>query len=447
MTQILGYTGKLTEKDLENFSDYLLTERVGKSGLEATYEESLRGQAGEQIVEVDAKGQQIKELGTKKEVPGQNIVTTIDLDLQQKIFEELSKTLKGLNLTKAAVVALDPRNGQILSLISLPSFDNNLFEQDLASEDLKKILEEPNQPLFNRVIAGQYATGSIIKPLIGSAALEEKVVTPSTAINDSGSINVVNQYNPQIVYTYPDWKAHGLVNIYSAIAQSCDVYFYTIGGGYGKIDGLGIDRIKKYLGLFGLGQLSGIDLLGEKAGLLPDGQWKESVKKEQWYVGDTYHVSIGQGDLLATPLQIASAYAAIANEGKLFRPYLVDKIIDSDKNNIKAFDPQLIREDFIKPENLSVIKEGMREVVSAGTAKLLADLPIKIAGKTGTAQVAGQVRPNAWFVGFAPYEDPKIVLAILIENGGEGTVTAVPLAKEIFSWYFKGFAQNPKSSE
>ena len=437
LSHILGYTGKMTQKDLELYPDYFLTERLGKSGLEAEYEKVLRGKAGERQVEVDTKGQQKKETGMKKEIPGENLVTSIDIDLQQKIFEVLSGKLKALKLTKAVAVALDPNNGDVLALVSLPSFDNNLFEKNSRPEELEQTLNDPDQPLFNRAISGQYASGSVIKPMIGAAALQEGVVTPSTIINDSsGRITVVNQYNPGIVYDFLDWKTHGPVNIYSAIAQSCDVYFYTVGGGYGKIGGLGVDRIKKYLELFGFNHPLGIDLPEEKSGLIPDAAWKEKAKSEPWYIGDTYHISIGQGDLLVTPLQMASAIAYVANGGSLFVPRVVDKIVDSDKNNITVFNPRIIREKFIKAENLAAVKKGMREAVVSGSAGLLSDLPVKVAGKTGTAQVAGQNQPNAWFVSFAPYDDPKIVLVILIENGGEGSAVAVPLAKEIYNWYF-----------
>lgn len=435
-SHVLGYTGRLTQEDLEAFPDYFLSERVGKGGLEAEYERTLRGEPGERLVEVDVLGRQIKEMGIKKEIPGQNIITTIDFDLQQKIFQELTGSLKARNLTRGTVIALDPKSGQILSLVNLPSFDNNLFEQSISSGDLNKILENRDQPFFNRAISGQYPPGSTIKPLIGAAALEEKIVTPATTINDPGNIVIVNQYNPSIIYNFPDWKVHGTVNIYSAIAQSCNVYFYTVGGGYGKIEGLGPERIKKYLQLFGLGQALGIDLPGESEGLVPDEEWKERVKGEQWYIGDTYHFSIGQGDLLVTPLQMLLAIAAIANQGKLFEPYLVDKIIDSDKNIIKVSEPRLIRENFISQESLAVIRKGMREAVVSGSAASLAGLEVKIAGKTGTAQVAGQKNPNAWFVGFAPYDNPQMVLVVLVENGGEGSTVAVPIAREILSWYF-----------
>lgn len=436
LSHILGYTGKLSKEDLSVFSDYSTAERLGQEGLEMNYEEFLRGKPGQRQIEVDSKGRQKKEVGVKEPIAGENLVATIDIGLQKKIFDEVSHMLASLKLTRAAAVAIDPRNGKVLSLLSLPAYNNNLFEESISAADFKKLEEDPGNPLFNRVISGQYPSGSTIKPMLAAAALEEKVVTPSTIVNDPGQITIVNQYNPSIVYNFPDWKVHGAVNIYSAIAQSCDVYFYTIGGGWNGIEGLGIDRIKKYLDLFGFDKPLGIDLPGEQGGLVPDENWKQKIKGEQWYIGDTYHVSIGQGDLLVTPLQMASAIASIANGGKLFSPYLVDKIVDSDKNNIKVFEPYIIRDNFIKSDNLAVVRKGMREAVVSGTARYLADLTVEVAGKTGTAQIAGQEMPNAWFVGFAPYDNPEIVLVIMLENAGEGSSYAVPIAKEIFRYYF-----------
>jgi len=436
VSHILGHTGLPDQKDVGGISACSLTDRVGKAGLEAWYENILRGENGQHIREIDATGRQIRDLGEKDPITGNNIVTTIDIGLQQEMFRVLSDEARKIKAKKAAAVALDPTNGQILAMVSLPSFDNNIFEGGVSLKDLNKIFLDPDNPLFNRVISGQYPSGSTIKPLIASAALQERVVTPSTTVDDSrGNLQIVNQYNPQIVYNFPDWKAHGIVNIYSAIAQSCNVYFYIVGGGYGNIQGLGIDRIKKYLNLFGLGQKTGIDLPDEADGLVPDPEWKKSVKNESWFVGDTYHVSIGQGDLLVTPLQMAIATASIANDGKLFVPYLVDKITDSDKNVIKTFAPRLIRQNFIDSKNLAVVREGMRRAVTAGSASFLKDLPFAAAGKTGTAQLVGQEKNNAWFVGFAPYDNPKIVLSILIENVGEGSSYAVPVAKEILNWY------------
>jgi len=434
-SHILGYTGRLSKEDLQSFQNYELTDRIGKSGLEAQYEQYLKGQAGQHQMEVNAAGRQIQDLGVKEPIAGQNLVTTLDFGLQQEMFGDLAKMLESLKGVKAVAVAMDPRNGQILGLVSLPSFDNNVFEKNNQAADFEGLWSDINQPLFDRAVAGQYPSGSTIKPLIGSAALQEGVVTPTTTIYDTGEIVIGNQFNPSIVYRFPDWKAHGTVNIYSAIAQSCDVYFYTVGGGYGDISGLGIDKIDKYLQLFGLGQITGVDLPGEQAGLVPSPDWKQKTKNEGWYIGDTYHVSIGQGDLLVTPLQMTASIASIANGGKLYTPYLVDKIVDSDKNSIKVLTPQIKRDNFIKPDILNTIRQGMRQAVTEGSVRQLADLPVKAAGKTGTAQVAGQ-KEDAWFVGFAPYDNPQIVLTILFEDAGEGSSFAVPVAKEVLNYYF-----------
>ena len=436
-SHILGYLGKLGSEDLKNKPDYSATEKIGKSGVEHSFENILRGKTGRQIVEVDSSGQARGNKKTVDSEPGRGIVLAVDGGLQRKLYDEIEKTLKNLKLEKAAAVALDPRSGSVLAMVSFPGFDNNIFSKALSSSEYSVLADDPSRPLFNRAIGGQYAPGSTIKPMIGLAALQEKIISPNTIIADPfGELRVVNQYDPNIIYRFTDWKAHGAVNIYSAIAESCDVYFYTVGGGYGNIEGLGIERIKKYLNLFGFGSSSGIELSGEKNGLLPDPEWKRKAKNEDWFTGDTYHISIGQGDLLVTPLQLAAATAAVANGGKLLTPQLVDKIVDSDKNIIKTFDARVVGENFIDQAHLETIRKAMRQTVVSGTASMLNDLNVEVAGKTGTAQVAGQRDSNAWFTAFAPYKDPEIVIVILIENGGEGSRVSAPIAKEVLRWYF-----------
>jgi len=228
-----------------------------------------------------------------------------------------------------------------------------------------------------------------------------------------------------VFWTFNDWKEHGIVSMIKAIAESCNVYFYTIGGGNGNIDGLGIERIAKYLRLFNWGEKLGINLLGESSGFIPSKEWKQEEKGERWYVGDTYHASIGQGDILATPLQVAMATAAIANNGKIFEPQL----LENDKEKI-------IRKDFIEKQHLEIVRKGMRQAVISGSAKSLSDLPVQAAGKTGTAETFKGKDPHAWFTVFAPYDDPEIVITILIENGGQGSSNAVPIAKQALNWYF-----------
>jgi penicillin-binding protein 2 len=440
---ILGYTGQVSPLDLQNHPDYSLTDQIGKAGLERQYEDLLRGEPGQEQMEVDSLGKTQKLLATKLPQPGQGLILFIDQGLQEKLYQTLEKMLNklsvsGRKVSKAAAVALDPKSGGVLALVSLPSFDNNLFAQGISQTDLASLENDPNQPFLNRAVAGLYPSGSTIKPLIAAAALEEKIIKPHQQINCQGVISIANKYNPQIIYHYPDWKIHGLTDIIKAIAESCNVYFYTIGGGYDQIEGLGIERIKKYLQYFGLGQATGIDLPHEEIGLIPDPEWKREKKPdEEWYLGDTYHLAIGQGDIMVTPLQMTTAIASIANGGILYQPQIVDKIIDAEKNIVRDMPAKIIRKNFIRPENIKVVQKGMRQAVLTGSARALADLSVKVAGKTGTAQFGKGSQTHAWFVGYAPYEDPQIVLTILIEGGGEGHRAAVPVAKEVFEWYFK----------
>jgi len=428
-SHILGYVGKISQEEHEKHPDYPIDDYVGKTGLEFYYENILRGSYGEKLVEVDSQGKIQTIFAQKEPLAGKNITLSVDSDLQKKLYYEINQTLRALGLDKAAGVAIDPTNGQILALVSFPGFDNNKFIQGLSKKDFEKFIQNPSKPLFNRAISGTYPPGSIIKPLIAAAALNERVVTSNQSINCSGSITIYHPYYPNIFYTFRDWKAHGSTNITKAIAESCDVYFYTIGGGYGSIEGLGVGKINRYLKQFGLGEILGIDLPNEAKGLVPDENWKRENKNEDWYIGDTYNISIGQGDLLTTPLQMALATAVIANNGTLFRPQIVNKI---DENSVS---PQIIRNNIIDKEMLDIIKKGMRETIISGTAKPLYDLPVKVAGKTGTAQAPGG-KTHGWFTAFAPYDNPKIVLLILIENGGEGSAVAVPIAEEVLRWYF-----------
>lgn len=423
-SHILGYLGKVGKEEVIS-RNYFLDDYIGKDGVENKYEDLLRGTYGEQLVEVNNMGKVQKILATKEPIAGQDIILSIDAELQRKIYNTLKSKLDTLRTPKAAAIAIDPQNGKILALVSFPSFENNEFVQGLSPDIFNKIIQDKNEPLFNRAIMGTYPPGSTIKPLIASAVLEEGIISLNKQINCSGYIRLVDKYNPNIFWTYNDWKAHGATDIIKAIAESCNVYFYTVGGGYGDIKGLGIEKMGEYLNLFGWGQILGIDLPGEKSGFIPSPSWKKEVRNEEWYIGDTYNASIGQGDITVTPLQLAMATVAIANGGKVFEPHLLDNK-----------ESKIISQNFIKPDFLEVVRRGMREAVVSGTARFLYDLPIKAAGKTGTAQVSKTKAPHSWFTVFAPYDNPQIVLTILIENGGEGSVTAVPVAKEVLSWYF-----------
>lgn len=430
-SNIIGYNGKISEDEIKEHPDYLLNDKIGKNGLELIYEKQLRGIYGKQEIEVDSFGKKIKIIEQEDCKSGDNLVLNIDSELQKKIYDETAKIVEKLKTNNgAAVVAINPKNGAVLALVSFPSYNNNLFAEGISNGDYDRLLSDEMKPLFNKAISGEYPPGSTIKPLIGAAALQENIISPSRIIVGGEAIYIGS-------YRFLDWKVHGPVNLVKAIAQSCNVYFYTVGGGYGDIEGLGINRIKKYSNLFGFGKSLGIDIPEESIGLIPDREWKKSVKNEKWYIGDTYHVSIGQGDVLVTPLQIAAYTATIANGGKLFQPQVVDKIIDLNGNAVKEIEPKIIRENFIDPENMKWIQKGMRENVVSGSGRALASLPVKAAGKTGTAQYARNKKTHAWYTVYAPYDDPEIAMAIIIEGGGEGHVAAVPVAKEVLEWYFE----------
>jgi penicillin-binding protein 2 len=338
--------------------------------------------------------------------------------------------IKNEGSTGGSVVAINPQTGAVLALVTYPSYDNNAFEGGISKDEYNRLINDENKPLFNRPIAAEYPPGSTFKPMMAAAALQENIISPTRQIYAGGSISVG-------AWVFNDWKVHGQVDMIKAIAQSCNVYFYTVGGGYGDIEGLGNERIKKYANLFGMGQLTGIDLSGEKAGLIPDEAWKREVKDEPWYIGDTYHMSIGQGDVLTTPLQIANYTAAVANGGTLYRPQVVDKIVDSDGNVVRDIDKEILAENFIDPKNMEWVQKGMLENVLTGSGRALSMLPVQAAGKTGTAQYAvGNSKMHAWYTVYAPYDNPEIVMAIMLEGGGQGHDASVPIAKDILQWYF-----------
>jgi penicillin-binding protein 2 len=441
-SHLIGYTGKISSEELKaEPEEYSIFDWVGKSGLEKTYEKILRRNPGKIRIEKDALGNLISQEIIKLPEPGKSLVLWLDSELQKKIKEELEKEFQAIGTQKGAAVALDPKTGGVLALVSLPSFDNNLFQKGGDEIALKKLLEDPQKPLFNRAISGKYLTGSTIKPLIAAAALEEKIINPNKKINDDkGFITIPNPWNPSLATIKKDWAIHGWTDMRKAIAESCNVYFYTIGGGYGDQEGLGPTRIKKYLELFGWNEITGIDLPEEAEGFIPDKDWKKKKFGEAWWDGDTYNLSIGQGFLQITPLEVATSFSAIANGGKLFQPRVVQKIVDSEKNVIQEFQPKIIRQNFIDPQNLQVVREGMRQAVTGvnspqASAVLLNSLPVPAAAKTGTAELGNNYYHN-WITVFAPYEDPQIVLTIVIENVKGIQAAALPVAKAVLEWYF-----------
>lgn len=429
-SHILGYEGKIRKEELAEYPDYLPIDSIGKQGIEKSYESELRGKRGADRVEVDSRGAVKKALGVFEPEPGSDLILNIDADLQKKLFDSLSVALDTAGLRKGAAVAMDPRDGSVLALVSLPSFDNNLFAGGIDSANYAGLIEDDAIPLFNRAIAGEYPPGSTIKPFLASAALAEGVVTPNTQIESRGGITVAG-------FSFGDWKVHGFTDVRHAIAVSSDVYFYSVGGGYGNIRGLGMEKMDAYEQRFGFGSETGIDVPGEKTGFLPTAEWKEKKFGERWYIGDTYHASIGQGFVLATPLQLADATSAVANGGTLWKPRVVGQIRDRD-GTLRSMAPEALRRNVIDPSILKTVREGMRMTVteSVGTAQSLASLPVAVAGKTGTAQFGTEKKTHGWFESFAPYEYPTIVLVVLIEGQENEGYFAVPVTKDVLSWYF-----------
>ena len=427
-SHVLGYEGKIRKEELESHPDYLLTDSIGKQGIEKSYEAQLRGKHGFQRVEVDAFGKIKKDLGVVQPMPGRDLILNIDADLQKKLFDSLQGILEKNDLKRAAAVAVDPRNGAVRALISLPSFDNNLFSGGISAENYRALTSDPSEPLFNRVASGEYPPGSTIKPVLAAAALSEGVVDEHTQIESRGGISIGS-------FFFGDWKAHGFTDIRRAIAVSSDVFFYSIGGGYGNVKGLGMDRMKRYEELFGYGKKTGIDLASESDGLIPDSAWKKEKIGERWYIGDDYHAAIGQGFVTATPLQVLNSIAAIANGGTLYEPHIVSQTRSFD-GKVVSVSPRIIRENFVSQDILRIVREGMRQTVTEGTAQQLKDLPVSVAGKTGTAQFGTNDKTHGWFVSFAPYEAPELALIVLVEGQGEEGYNAVPVTKEVYEWYF-----------
>lgn len=441
LSHILGYIGKISEDELlENSDIYSITDYVGKIGLEYAYENELKGEKGTKNLEVNSAGKVQRELETEEVVPGYDLITSIDIEVQKKAASEVENYIKklqeeGKDVHHGVVIASNPKNGEIISMVSIPSYDNNLFSQGINQQDYESLINDEEKPMLNRVISGIYPSGSVIKPIVAAAALDKKVVTENTTIDDPGEIKIGD-------YVFPDWKNHGLVDIRRAIAVSCNVFFYAIGGGWEDIGGLGVELLTQYLDRFGFGKTSGIELSGEESGTIPDPEWKQEVKDESWYLGDTYHLAIGQGDFLVTPLQINNAISAIANNGTSYKPHLVHEIQDKEGNVIKSIEPEILDNNVVDDEySLQVVREGMLQAVTSsdGSARQLTNLPVSSAGKTGTAQFDGSdlKKTHSWFTGFAPYEDPEIAITVMVENGGDGFDVAEPIAYEVLKTYFE----------
>jgi len=439
-SHIIGYVGKISSEEWKEESEcYSISDCVGRTGIENFYETLLRRNPGKSKVERDALGRVISKEIIEQPESGKSLVLWLDADLQQKIKQELEEKLAEEGSRKAVAVALDPQTGGVLSLVSIPSFDNNLFSKG-DRDSIEAIFSDRDAPLFNRTIGGMgYVTGSTIKPIIASAALQEGIVSSKKTINCTGLIEVQHEYDPEIFYRYHDWNIHGFTDIKKAIAESCNVYFYSLGGGnkdFG-IKGLGPDRIKEYIGYFGWGKKTGVDLPNEGKGVLPniDGNWR---------LGNTYHFSIGQGSFGVTPLQVANAFASIANGGKLMKPKVVKQAVDASKDPLEVLEEkesEVIGEGFIDPENLQIVRQGMRQAVTGvnsplASAVLLNSLPVTAAAKTGTAETPVDGVYHNWITVFAPYDDPQIVLTLMVEDVEGVRSVVLPVAREVLSWYF-----------
>ncbi|MFH1047712.1 MAG: penicillin-binding protein 2 [Patescibacteria group bacterium] len=429
LSHVVGYEGSVHKEDLEN-SDYLRTDRIGRTGLERSYESLMRGIYGRRRIEVDALGSRKTVIAEETGEAGQSLRLSIDLDLQKKAQAALQAGLDKVKRTRGSVVAIRPGTGEVLALVSLPAFDNNLFARGISSAEYTSLLEDEDNPLFPRAIGASLPSGSTFKLVVATAALAEKIVTPRTSFMSTGGISIG-------AWFFPDWKGggHGLTNLYKAISESVNTYFYIIGGGYEGQVGLGVTRMMEYAKRFGFGAKTGIDIPGEGEGFLPSKEWKETVKGERWYDGDTYHLAIGQGDLLVTPLQIAVMTTVFANGGQLIKPHLVNAVVSAD-GTVSDQPIEVVTEQVVEAEYLQEVRQGMRDAVLYGSARQLSLLPVSAGAKTGTAQWSSAADTHAWFTSFAPFENPDIVLTVMVEEGGEGSATAAPIAREILEYYF-----------
>jgi penicillin-binding protein 2 len=438
-SHLLGYVGEVSEKELAGADTSAVRpgDVVGKASLERAWDDELRGVAGEQQVEVDALGRRMRVLDETPDVAGDTLTLTIDRDLQAVAEQALGDR-------NGSIVAIDPRNGEILAMVSHPSYDPNAFARGLRRDESRALMQDPAKPLVNRAVQGQFAPGSTFKVAVAAGALEAGVATKGSGVSCGGGVQFGNHY-------FRCWRkgGHGHVDLHEAIVQSCDVFFYTYG------PRLGIDALAKYVRSLGLGQLTGIKLDHEKAGTIPDSEWKMRRFKQPWYPGETLSVAIGQGYVTATPLQMANLAATIANGGTRYRPHYVRRVDSPDGSVRRVVEPEVLGHAEVSPANLEIIREAMRDVVMTdrGTGKKARIPGVTVAGKTGTAQVvkmgerarsnkgARATRDHAWFISFAPYEAPEIAVACIVENaGGGGGAIAAPTVRQVLAHYFNAEA-------
>ncbi len=431
-----GYVSEINDAELEKMKDegYKSGDIIGKFGLEKVYDKELRGENGGQQVEVDVSGKPVQILGRKEPVPGDDLELTIDINLQQAAEKAVDEQLTQIGAHAAAAVVMNPQTGEILAMVSRPAFDPNLFAHGISSKDWNQLNNNPYHPMDNKTITGEYPPGSTFKIVTGTAALTEGVVTPEEQIFDSGHHWLIPKGNA-------DGEALGWLNFRSALAYSDNVYFYEMG------NRLGIDRLEKYARMFGLGQKTGVDLPYEASGLVANRRYKEkNFDDGEWYLSETFDAAIGQGFNLVTPLQAAMVMGEIAADGKRYKPHVVNRIIAPDGSVVKDFQPELLSQLDVPEEDIKLIQDGLHDVTKYGTAaSSFRGFTVDIAGKTGTAENS-QGRDHGWFVAYGPFDNPNIVVAVIVENGGYGSQSAVPIGRKILEAAF-GLNQDGSSDD
>lgn len=421
-----GYVSEINDTELEKMKDegYKSGDIIGKFGIEKIYDKELRGENGGQQVEVDVSGKPVQILGRKEPVPGDDLELTIDIKLQQAAEKAVDEQLTQIGAHAAAAVVMNPQTGEILAMVSRPAFDPNLFAHGISSKDWNQLNNNPYHPMDNKTITGEYPPGSTFKIVTGTAALTEGVVTPDEQIFDSGHHWIIPKGNA-------DGEALGWLNFRSALAHSDNVYFYEMG------NRLGIDRLEKYARMFGLGAKTGIDLPYEASGLVANRRYKEkNFDDGEWYLSETFDAAIGQGFNLVTPLQAAMVMGEIAADGKRYKPHVVNRIIAPDGSVVKDFQPELLSQLDVPEEDIKLVQDGLHDVTKYGTAaSSFRGFTVDIAGKTGTAENS-QGRDHGWFVAYGPFDNPNVVVAVIVENGGYGSQSAVPIGRKILEAAF-----------
>ena len=452
-SHILGFVGRIDAEEYAELKNdgYGMNDRLGKTGVEYTYESVLRGSPGYRRVEINAAGEEIQTLRSVDPRPAGNLVLSIDFDLQRKVTEILQNNNN--NSLNAAAIVMDVRTGELLAMVSIPAYDNNDLTDPVNQEALPALNDDPSKPMVNHAIAEVYPPGSTFKQVTGTAALQEGVATTDTTITSYGSISVQDDYNPDRVWVMKDWAALGTMNFYRGLAMSSDVYFYYLSGGYYRdgaeiFRGLGAERLARYARDYGLGAPTGIDLPGEASGNVPDAQWKAETFADSpvaadavWTLGDTYNFGIGQGYLTVTPLQLLGVTAAIANGGNVLIPHVIHEVVDQNGAVLKAMGAQVDHKLSISNQNLAIMREAMRQAAVYGPARTGASSQVAIAAKTGTAEFGQQLangtyaNSHAWFTAYAPFDNPEIAVTVFLEKG-IGATHGGPVVRQIMDYYF-----------